>query len=100
ARTNDVIRFDLNAAILALSFNWGVGIFDVPRRRARLNFGRFADDRRRLFLAFECLAKTVGKGLWPSLSVPIDGQLPASLGNRRKPGNLVELVPQVNNIFL
>jgi len=60
ARTNDVIRFDLNAAILALSFNWGVEIFDVPCRRARLNFGRFADDRRRLFLAFECLAKTVG----------------------------------------
>jgi hypothetical protein len=55
-----VIRFDLNAAILALSFNWGVEIFDVPRRRARLNFGRFADDRRRLFLALECLAKTVG----------------------------------------
>jgi len=29
-------------------------------RRALLNFGRFADDRRRPFLAFECLAKTVG----------------------------------------
>jgi hypothetical protein len=55
-----VIRFDLNAAILALFFNWGVEIFDVPCRRARLNFGRFAVDRRRPFRAFECLAKTVG----------------------------------------
>jgi len=33
----------------------------LPEARwARLNFGGFADERRRLFFAFECLAKTVG----------------------------------------
>jgi hypothetical protein len=33
----------------------------VPEARwAGLDFARFADDRRRPFFAFECLAKTVG----------------------------------------
>jgi hypothetical protein len=59
--TKPEIRFDLNAAILtAPFFDRGVEIPDVTFRDARLDFGRFAVDRRRALLAFECLAKTVG----------------------------------------
>ena len=38
----------------------GAEPFLFEARRARLNFARFAVDRRRPFLPFECLAKTVG----------------------------------------
>ena len=62
ARTNRVIRLALKAAIVARPFNPRLGAEPlVPGVRwARLDFVRFADDRRRLFFAFECLAKTVG----------------------------------------
>ena len=52
----------LKAAMVARPFNRKRGAEPlVPEARcARLNFGRFADDRRRPFFAFECLAKTVG----------------------------------------
>ncbi len=48
--------------MIARPFNRSRGAepFLPEARRALLNFGRFADDRRRPFLAFECLAKTVG----------------------------------------
>ena len=49
------MRFVLKAEIRDAAFNCG-----AATRRARLNFGRFAVARRRPFLAFECLAKTVG----------------------------------------
>ena len=58
ARTSPEMCFSLNAAIRA-SFNPDEPLLPAARR-ALLNFGRFADDRRRPFLAFECLAKTVG----------------------------------------
>jgi hypothetical protein len=48
--------------MVARPFNPNLGVEPLlpEARRARLDFGRFADDRRRPFLAFECLAKTVG----------------------------------------
>jgi len=57
-----VIRSVLKAAMVARLFNRSRGAEPFPpeARLARLNFGRFADDRRRPFLPFECLAKTVG----------------------------------------
>jgi hypothetical protein len=60
--TSPVIRFDLNAAILEAPFFDDDGEIrgELTFRRARLNFGRFAVDRRRALLSFECLAKTVG----------------------------------------
>jgi len=57
-----VIRSVLKVAMVARSFNRsrGAQAFPPEARLARLNFGRFADDRRRPFLTFECLAKTMG----------------------------------------
>ena len=53
------MRFVLKAEIRAAAFS-GEAMMRETTRRARLNFGRFAVARRRPFLAFECLAKTVG----------------------------------------
>jgi hypothetical protein len=52
----------LKPAMVARSFNRSRDAEPFPSeaRRALLNFGRFADDRRRPFFTFECLAKTVG----------------------------------------
>jgi hypothetical protein len=49
----------LNAAIVARlsGLNRELEFLNSVARRARLNFGRFAGDRRRCLLAFECLVK-------------------------------------------
>ena len=62
ARTSRVIRLGLKAAIFPLPFKRirGADPFLFEARCARLDFVRFAVDRRRPLRAFECLAKTVG----------------------------------------
>jgi hypothetical protein len=60
ARTNRVIRLALKAAIVAPPFTRSAEPLLPGARWACLNFGCFADERRRPFFAFECLAKTVG----------------------------------------
>jgi hypothetical protein len=57
AFTSAVIRFGFTPLIRVSVRNRAPA---VVWRCACLNFGRFAADRRRALLAFECLAKTVG----------------------------------------